>query len=127
CSYIEIERIEPELLGALFEAIAEARPDIVSISLERMAGSRAGHPNPLGSLHHQPSAKIALATDLTDGADGLVARTGGASKWKKHRRQVRKYSELGEIRLISASTPTQIDRFWVAFQDMKAQRFAAQG
>jgi len=126
-SYASVDRIEPGLLEALFEAISMARPDIDLVSLERMAHSRAGKLNPFVALNHQQSANIALATDLADGFDALVARSGGSSKWKKHRRQVRKFSEVGEVRMIYATTPPEVDRLLNAFLEMKAERFAAQG
>lgn len=127
CSYGALDRIDPDLLHAMFEAIALARPDIDLITLERMASSRAGKANPLAALPHRQSANIALATDLTGGFDALVARRGGSSRLKKHRRQIRKFGELGEVRMISASTPMEVDRLLDAFISMKAQRFASQG
>lgn len=127
CSYESIDRIEPELLLALFEAIGAARPDIDIISLERMSSARAGKPNPFFALPHRPSANIALATDLSSGFDALIARTGGNGRLKKHRRQVRKFGEYGEIRVISASTPVEVDRLLNSFLEMRAQRFAEQG
>ncbi|RFC65574.1 MULTISPECIES: GNAT family N-acetyltransferase [Mesorhizobium] len=126
-SYESIDRIEPGLLDALLESISTARPDIDLVSLERMSHSRAGKANPFLALNHQQSANIALAADLTDGFDALVARTGGSSKWKKHRRQVRKFSESGEVRMIYASTAVEVDRLLTSFFEMKAERFAALG
>ena len=127
CFYSSLDRIEPGLLRAFFEAIAAARPDIDLISLERMTASRAGKLNPFAALPHQKSANIALAADLTSGFDALVARTGGNGRLKKQRRQARKFSESGDVRMITASTPAEVDRLWNAFLEMKALRFAAQG
>ncbi|MBX3597223.1 MAG: GNAT family N-acetyltransferase [Rhizobiaceae bacterium] len=127
CSYSAIERIKPELLQALFEAISALRPDIDLLTFERMSWARAGKRNPFAEIEHRPSADITLATDLSAGFDAVVARTGGSSKLKKYRRQVRKFNETGDVRIFTATTPAEIERILNEFLTMKAQRFAAQG
>lgn len=112
---------------AIRGAVAQARPDIDLICLERQAGALNGHANLLQPFATMRSANIALATDLSGGMDAMLERMNGKRKRKKFRHQARKFEAAGGYRWIEADTPEAIDRLLDAFNTMKTVRFSKRG
>jgi CelD/BcsL family acetyltransferase involved in cellulose biosynthesis len=119
--------ISPKVLDRLFSAFRQARPDVDLIRLERMAPHIGAIANPLLQLPHSRSPNLALAVDLEGGFDGVLARTSGKRKRKKHRSQTRKFEAAGGFQRIEARTPEQVERLLGAFFEMKDARFRKMG
>lgn len=114
-------------VAALRKAVADARPDVDMLSLERLAADLRGVRNPLLGLPHLPSPNVALAVSLAGGFDQLLLRASGKRKKKKHRSQTRKFEAAGPHRRFQAATPPEVDRVLDAFLAMKEQRFRQKG
>lgn len=117
----------PALLAALRNALADARPDIDMLSLERLPEELHGVRNPLLALPHLPSPNVSLAVSLDGGFEQLLLRASGKRKKKKHRSQTRKFDAAGAHRRFAAGTPAEVDRVLEAFFAMKEQRFRQKG
>jgi len=116
-----------QLLELLKRAISKRMPDIDVLSLERLTARYDGITNPLLSLPHLPSPNLALAVDLTGGFDGVLGRSSGKRKKKKHRSQTRKFEAVGPFRRIRATTPAEVKTALDAFFAMKEIRFRQKG
>ena len=116
-----------EIFGDLATALADARPDIDILALERLLPDDAGFRNPLLSLPHLRSPNASLAVDLTGGFARLVSEPSGKRKLKKHRTQARKYEAAGGFRRTEAQSADEVDRLLSAFFEMKAARFRKAG
>jgi CelD/BcsL family acetyltransferase involved in cellulose biosynthesis len=112
---------------SLFQAIAKARPDIDVLALQRLAPDLDGISSPFAALPGVPSPNLSLAVDLSGGFAGVLARTSGKRKRKKHRSQTRKFEAAGGFRRIEARTPAEVRTFLDAFFAMKEQRFRRLG
>lgn len=108
-------------------ATKAARPDIDVVAFERLLSKFDGQPNPLLSFPSTPSPNVALAVDLDGGFEGVLGRTSGKKKRKRHRSQERKYEVVGGARRVVATTEAETDAMLDAFFKMKEQRFAAMG
>jgi len=122
-----LARDPEETIRRLPKALADARPDIDALVLERLIPDHAGFRNPLLALPHAVSPNVALAVDLKSGFAELVSGPSGKRKRKKHRSQLRKYEAAGGFRRIEAETPDEVARLLDAFFDMKAARFRKAG
>ncbi|NMG41276.1 GNAT family N-acetyltransferase [Chelativorans sp. ZYF759] len=116
-----------ELRQAIAAALAASRPDIDALVLERQMRSLQGMSNPLAVLAHQTSPNIALAVNLDDGFEGVLAKHNGKKRRKKHRYQSRKFEEAGGFRFMRAQTPEDVDRLFSAYAEMKAIWFRKNG
>lgn len=114
-------------MQALLAELRQARPDIDLLALERLAPVWQGVHNPLMALPHTVSPNIALAVDLAGGFEGMLQRSNGAKKKKRHRYQWRKYQAVGEIRRLEARTPDEARAMLDAFFDMKSGRLQKLG
>lgn len=119
--------VDEAAIRSLFAAIANARPDIDLVSLERLLPDLDGVANPFAASPNFPSPNLSLAVDLAGGFDALLARGSGKRKRKKHRSQTRKFEAVGSFRRIEARTGEDVDRLLDAFFEMKAARFAKMG
>lgn len=108
-------------------AIHAARPDIDLISLQRQNPTIGEFANPLAGLAYMRSPNVSLAVDLSGGFDAVLSRHNGRKKRKKFRGQLRKFEEVGGYRVITASTPEEVDSILDAYFEMKAARFAEKG
>lgn len=114
-------------LRLLMDALRRARPDIDLVCLNRQLERQGGYQNPMLLLGRSPSPNVALAVDLEDGFDALLARASGKRKRKKNRSQIRKFEAAGGYRIIEASTKDEANRLLTAYFDMKAQQFRQMG
>ncbi|CDX11218.1 conserved hypothetical protein [Mesorhizobium sp. ORS 3324] len=122
-----LPRIDGPAIHSLLAAIAEVRPDVDLVSLERLLPDLASVANPLAALPNFASPNLALAVDLDGGFDALLSRASGKRKRKKHRSQTRKFEAVGSFGRIEARTPEEVDRLLDAFFEMKEVRFAKMG
>lgn len=122
----DIAPVPAPALAALVQAIRAGRPDIDVLALERMTPAIAGMRNPLMDLPHRASPNPALAVDLKDGFDAILARLS-SKRIKRHRAQARKFAALGGAGRQVARTEAEVERFLQAFFAMKAERFRAMG
>ena len=114
-------------LETIRDAISNARPDIDLICLERQVLELRGTENPFAPYATMRSANIALATDLTDGMDAMLARMNGKRKRKKLRYTANKFQEAGGHRWIEANSPEEVETLLTAFFEMKAMQFRKRG
>ncbi|AZO68866.1 MULTISPECIES: GNAT family N-acetyltransferase [unclassified Mesorhizobium] len=114
-------------IRSMLAAVAEARPDIDLVALERLLPDLEGIANPLASLPNYPSPNLSLAVDLAGGFDALLSRASGKRKRKKHRSQTRKFEAVGSHRRIEARTADEVNRLLDAFFEMKEFRFRKMG
>ena len=121
------EAVGAEDLASLAAAIHVARPDLDLLSLERLCDRLDGQQNPFLCLPHDPSPNLSLAVDLSGGFEGVLERSSGKRKRKKHRSQTRKFEAAGGFRLIEARTPHDVTRLLDAFFAMKRERFDKMG
>lgn len=122
-----LAKVDMPALRSVLAAIANARPDIDLVALERLLPDLDGVANPLASLDHFSSPNLSLAVDLAGGFDALLSRASGKRKRKKHRSQIRKFETVGSHRRIEARTPDEVDRLLDAFFEMKELRFRKMG
>ncbi|MEO5324328.1 GNAT family N-acetyltransferase [Mesorhizobium sp. CC13] len=116
-----------EDVDRLMRAIAQARPDVDLVALERLLADCDGLANPLLRLPSSPSPNVALAVDLDGGFEAVLGRTPGKKKAKRHRSQERKYEAVGGAQRFVATTEAETGAMLDAFFAMKAQRFRAMG
>jgi CelD/BcsL family acetyltransferase involved in cellulose biosynthesis len=114
-------------LQVLFRAIADARPDIDVVALQRLLPDLDGVANPLALLPTSASPNLSLAADLREGFDALIERTGGKRRRKKNRAQTRKFEAAGGFRRVRAETPEEVHNLLYAFFAMKEFRFRRMG
>lgn len=119
--------IGAEALLALTSHLAQARPDIDLVVLERQAHTIDGRDNPLLALPHGASPNPALAVTLDGGFEAVLERTSGKRKRKKHRSQRRKFEAMGGWRRFRADTPEEVSALLEAFFAMKQARFRELG
>lgn len=116
-------RVQPEATKALIAAVAEARPDIDVLLLQRQLPSLHGVDNPLLPWSAVESPDLALAASLEGGFEALLQRVNGKRKRKKHRSQTRKFEAAGGFRRLEAATREDVDRLLDAFFAMRSARF----
>lgn len=122
-----LETADPVQIQPLLDAIAEARPDVDVVALQRLLPDLEGKANPLGQLPGVASPNISLAVDLKGGFNEVLCRINGRRKSKKHRAQTRKFEAAGGFRRYEARTSDQVRVLLDAFFDMKEQRFRKMG
>lgn len=131
-NFAPIDAARPEALTCrtlrpLFDAIAEARPDVDVVALQRLAPELEGVANPLAALPAFASPNPSLAIDLTGGFEAVLSRTSGKRKRKKNRSQMRKLEAAGGFRRIEATSPQEVNALLEAFFAMKEARFRRMG
>lgn len=109
------------------EAVRKARPDVHALVFERLAPERNGRANPILSLPSQPSPNIALALDISEGFEAVLAAVNGQRKRKRQRYLARKLGALGTVRFLRAKTRDEVHQVINAFFEMKAARFRKMG
>lgn len=112
---------------ALKQALRSARPDVDLLFLERLEPERFGLANPLWPLAYAASPNIALAADLSEGFEGLLARMSGRRKRKKYRAQLRRFEEAGGWRIYRAGSEAEVDHLFDSFLALKRERFRKMG
>jgi CelD/BcsL family acetyltransferase involved in cellulose biosynthesis len=118
---------DPKVAEELVAAIAEARPDIDLLALERLRPESDNTPNPLLALAGADSPDVALSVDLSGGFDAVLDRSNPKRRRKRWRSSARKFEAAGGYRRFQATTPAEVDRLLDAFFAMKAARFRAAG
>jgi len=117
----------PADMRALATALHKVRPDVDLLLLERQAEALESFRNPLSHLPSKRSPNIALAADISDGFNAVLARKNGARKRKKHRYRERKFEAAGGFRRVEAKTDEDVDRMLAAFFEMKSDWFRKMG
>jgi len=112
---------------ALPRLLADARPGIDLLMLERLVPRWQGRTNPFMALRHTPSPNVALAIDLSPGFNGVLDRSHGARRRKRYRYQTRRFSEVGAIRRIRPANAKEAIAVVNAFFSMKGERLRRMG
>lgn len=122
-----LKEVSCPAVRTLFDAVANARPDIDVVALQRLLPDLDGAINPLARLPSFASPNLSLAVDLDGGFDAVLSRMGGKRKRKKHRSQTRKFEAAGGFRRLQARSPEEVHSLLYAFFAMKEFRFRRMG
>lgn len=115
------------LLRTVTTALKDTCPDVDAVVLERQLAHHDGLANPFVTSSSTPSPNVALAADLSEGFDGLLATISEKRKRKKNRSQTRKFEAAGGFALARAQSAAEVDRALDAFFAMKDVRFRQAG
>ena len=118
---------DADVLRALIDWLAEARPALDAIELLNQPESWDGLANPLRALAHQSSPSDGYRLALAGTPEALLERVLSNSMRGRLRTKERKLEKLPGYRYLRAKTGAEVDRFLNSFFAQKAARLAEQG